>query len=89
MTKLGRPPKPTTPELTPVQFEAFADVARLRAGPSTALVFDVLVNGFSPSQAAHAHGMHLANGSAAVSRARATLRKIRIAAGTEMPDLKG
>jgi hypothetical protein len=82
--KPGRAPKPQDPELTLGQFDAFAKVARLRKGPSTDLLSDVLVFGLPMSVAAAKHGMHQANASSATARARSTLHLIRVVAGTEV-----
>ncbi len=84
--KPGRVPLYQQPELIPGQFLAFSKVARLRPGPSTDLLFDVLVNGLPMSVAAVKNGMHTANASSAAARARKTLHLMRVAAGTEVED---
>ncbi|WP_139313505.1 hypothetical protein [Rhodoferax antarcticus] len=78
----GRPLKILKAELTETEFAAFENVARLRDGPTRALIYDVFVNATSTADAAREVDMHPSNASSAVSRARATLEKIRIAAGT-------
>ncbi|MCA0240197.1 MAG: transcriptional regulator KorA [Proteobacteria bacterium] len=71
--------------MTAAQFEALADLLRLRAGPAQVAAHLVLVGGLTVAEASRQAGLSAQAASNAVQRARAGLRLVRIAAGQEAP----
>lgn len=67
--------------MTPDQFDALADLLRLRAGPAQQVARMVLVDGLTVPDAARAAGLEYTAAHQAVKRAQRGLQLARVAAG--------
>lgn len=67
--------------MTPAQFDALAQLLRLRQGPARQAAQLVMVDGQSVADAARAVGMQYQHAHEAVQRVRAGLELVKVAAG--------